>query len=26
LRYFLRMPEPLSNVIEAGWAEALAPV
>ena len=25
LRYFLRMPEPLSNVVEAGWAEALAP-
>jgi uracil-DNA glycosylase len=25
LRYFLRMPEPLSSVVEAGWAEALAP-
>jgi uracil-DNA glycosylase len=25
LRYFLRMPEPLSNNVEAGWAEALAP-
>jgi uracil-DNA glycosylase len=25
LRYFLRMPEPLSSVVEAGWAQALAP-
>jgi uracil-DNA glycosylase len=26
LRYFLGMSEPLSNIVEAGWADALAPV
>ena len=26
LRYFLGMSEPLTNIVEAGWAEALAPV
>jgi uracil-DNA glycosylase len=26
LRYFLGMAEPLTNIVEAGWADALAPV
>jgi len=26
VRYFLGMSEPLSNIVEAGWADALAPV